>query len=93
MDQGGICETLFTDLNKGFDCLVHDFLIAKLGTYGFTYESLKLINSYLNDRKHRTKINLSYSSFLELLIGVPQGSILWAYSHLIYIYIYIYIYI
>ena len=69
LDEGGICETLFTDLNKGFDCLVHDFLIAKLGTYGFT---LKLINSYLNDRKHRTKINLSYSSFLELLIGVPQ---------------------
>ena len=52
------------------------FLIAKLEAYGFIYESLKLINSYLTDRKHRTKINSSYSSFLDLLIGVPQGSIL-----------------
>ena len=57
LDQGGICRALFTDLSKAFDCLVHDFLIAKLETYGFTYETLKLINSYLTDRKHRTKVN------------------------------------
>ena len=76
LDQGSISGALFTDLSKAFDCLVHDFLIAKLEAYGFTYESLKLINSYLTDRKHRTKINSSYSSFLDLLIGVPQGSIL-----------------
>ena len=76
LDQGGICGALFTDLSKAFDCLVHDFLIAKLEAYGFTYESLKLIDSYLTDRKHRTKINSSYSSFLDLLIGVPQGSVL-----------------
>ena len=56
-DQGGICGASFTDLSKAFDCLLHDFLMAKLETYGFTYESLKLINSYLTDRKHITKIN------------------------------------
>ena len=76
LDQGGICGALLTDLSKAFDCLVHDFLIVELEAYGFTYESLKLINSYLTDRKHRTKINSSYSSFLDLLIEVPQGSIL-----------------
>ena len=76
LDQGGICGALFTDLSKAFDCLVHYFLLAMLEAYGFTYESLKLINSYLTDRKHRTKINLSYSSFLGLLIRLSQGSIL-----------------
>ena len=76
LDQGGICGALFTDLSKAFDCLVHNFLLAKLEVYGFTYESLKLINSYLTDRKHRMKVNSSYSSFLDLLIGVSQGSIL-----------------
>ena len=45
LDQGCICGALFTDLSKVFDCLVHDFLIAKLETYGVTCESLKLINS------------------------------------------------
>ena len=76
LDQGGICGALFTDLSKAFDCLVHYFLLAKLEAYGFTYESLKLINSYLTDRKHRTKINPSYSSFLGLLIRLSQESIL-----------------
>ena len=57
LDQGGICGALSTDLSKAFDCLVRDFLIAKLEAYGFTYEFLKLINSYLTDRKHITKIN------------------------------------
>ena len=76
LDPGGICRALFTDLSKASDCLVHDFLIAKLEAYDFTYEPLKLINIYFTDRKHRTKINSSYSSFSDLLIGVPQGSIL-----------------
>ena len=76
LDQGGICAVLFTDLSQAFDCLVYDFLVARLEVYGFTYKSLKLINSYLTDRKRRTNINSSYSSFLDLLIGVPQGSIL-----------------
>ena len=52
------------------------FLIAKLDAHGFTYESLNLINGYLTDRKHGTKINSSYNSFLDLLTGVTQGSIL-----------------
>ena len=66
LDRGGICGALFTDLSKAFDCLVHAFLLAKLEAYGFTYESLKLINSYLTDRKRRVKKNFSYSSFLDL---------------------------
>ena len=31
---------------------------------------------YLKDRKQRTKVNGSFSSWLELICGVPQGSIL-----------------
>ena len=32
--------------------------------------------NYLTDRKHRTKVNDSFSYFIDLLLGVPQGSIL-----------------
>ena len=74
LDQGGICGTLFTDLSKYII-----FLIAKLEAYGFTFEPLKLINSYLTHRKHRTKINSSYSSFLDLSIGVPKD-LFWVHS-------------
>ena len=38
--------------------------------------TLKLSNSFLSGRKFRTKIGSSYRPYLDLLVGVPQGSIL-----------------
>ena len=38
--------------------------------------ALRLIHSFLSNRKQRTKINESYSPWEEILFGVPQGSIL-----------------
>ena len=35
-----------------------------------------LVHSFLNNRWHRTKINNTFSTWKELLTGVPQGSIL-----------------
>ena len=68
MDKGGHFRALLTDLSKGFDCLPHDLLIAKLDAY--------LIFNYLNNRKQRVKINSSFSSFQNIISGVPQGSLL-----------------
>ena len=44
--------------------------------YGFSAESLKFILSYLKNRKQRTVIENSYSSWEEIRAGVQQGSIL-----------------
>ena len=44
--------------------------------YGFSLSALRLVNNYLSNRKQRTKINESFSSWKEILFGVPQGSIL-----------------
>ena len=44
--------------------------------YGFSLAVLRLFHSYLSNRKQRTKISESYSSWEEILFGVPQGSIL-----------------
>ena len=68
--------TLLTDLSKTFDCLDHELLIAKLNEYGFSLTALKLVHNYLSNRKQRTKIDSMYSSLLEIIFGVPQGSIL-----------------
>ena len=65
-----------TDLSKAFDCLDHELLIAKLNAYGFSLPALKLVHDYLSNRKQRTKVNRTYSSWLEIVFGVPQGSIL-----------------
>ena len=76
LDEGGACGALLTDLSKAFDCLPHELIIAKLHAYGVDMPSLKLINSYLSKRRQRIKINDVYSSWSEILFGVPHGSIL-----------------
>ena len=74
--KGKCFGALLTDLSKAFDCLSHELLIAKLRVYGFDLPALKLIQSYLSNRKQKTKINSTYSSRNEILFGVPQGLIL-----------------
>ena len=76
LDNKKVFGALLTDLSKAFDCLSHDLLIAKLNAYGFSMAALRLIQNYLSNRKQRTKINTEYSSWKEILFGVPQGSIL-----------------
>ena len=76
LDSGGNVGALLADLSKAFDCLPHDLLIAKLHAYGLDMPSLKLLHSYLTKRRQRVKINNTYSSWSEILFGVPQGSIL-----------------
>ena len=65
-----------TDLSEAFDCFSHESLLTKLHAYGFSFSALRLIHSYLTYRKQRTKVSSSYSSWEEMLFGVPQGSIL-----------------
>ena len=67
---------LMMDLSKTFDCISHDLIIAKLYAYGFDKGSLKFIYSYLKGRCQRVKINTNYSSWKDILTGVPQGSVL-----------------
>ena len=76
VDSGGAFGALLTDLSKAFDCLSHELLIAKLYAYGFDKRSLMLIYNYLSNCKQRVKVNDSYSSWSEILFGVPQVSIL-----------------
>ena len=54
----------------------HELLIAKLEAYGFDKQALAIILNYLTNRWQRTKINTSFSTWSELLMGVPQGSVL-----------------
>ena len=69
LDNGEVSGALLTDLSKAFDCILHGLLIAKLLAYGFDYNSLQMLQSYLSK-------NVAYSKYYEILFGVPQGCIL-----------------
>ena len=61
-DFGQSFVALLTDLSKAFDCLLHELIIAKLAAYGFKKFALKVMYSYLSERKQRTKTNIFYSA-------------------------------
>ena len=65
-----------TPLHKKCNKSLKEYYIAKLNAYGFSLPALRLIHDYLSNRKQRTRINNSYSAWMEIVFGVPQGSIL-----------------
>ena len=75
LDQKGFVGTILMDLSKAYDCIPHDLLIAKLECYEIDKTGLSLILDYLSRRKQRTKIGSSYSSWNDIIRGVPQSSI------------------
>jgi len=66
---------IFFDLEKAFDCVNHDFLLAKIEYYGIRDVMYTLIKSYLENRHQRVKFNKKFSKWDKINIGVPQGSI------------------
>ena len=75
LDKGEYVSALFMDLSKAFDTINLDLLIAKLKTYGFSKKALKLMKSYLKNRKQKVQINNKFSSERDVITGVSQGSI------------------
>ena len=76
VDDKKVFGAFLTDLSKAFDYLSHELIIAKLNAYGFSFPAPKLIYDYFSNRQQRTKINCNFSPWEEVLLGVPQGSVL-----------------
>lgn len=75
-DENSMFGALLIDLSKAFDCMSHDLLIAKLDAYDLDSNAVYLVANYLKNRKQRTKIGKTFSSWHDIETGVPQGSIL-----------------
>ena len=83
-EKGGFGVVL-PDLSKAFDCILHKLPIAKLSAYGFDMKSIAFIFAYLKNRKHERKNGSTFSECLNILFGVPHGSILGPLLFLIFI--------
>ena len=74
--DNSVVGTILMDLSKAFHCLPHELILAKLHAYGVDIKSLKLSQDYLSNRTQRVKLDSTLSSWLKILLRVPQGSIL-----------------
>ena len=74
LDNRGDTGAILMDHSKAIN---HELLLAKLYAYGYENNALRLISSYLTERWPRTKINHSFSSWIELL-GHSNGSFLYS---------------
>ena len=68
--------TTFTDISMSFDTLNHKFLLSKFKAYGLQPTALKKVENYLTAHHPKSKVNNAHSSWYEVIIGVPEGSIL-----------------
>ena len=77
--------SIFVDFSKCFDSLNIGILVRKLDSYGIRGVPLALIISYLTGRKQAVIVNGVTSDFMNINIGVPQGSVLGPLLFLIYV--------
>ena len=76
MDEGLPVDILYFDFRKAFDTVPHHRLLVKLENMGITGETLEIIKDFLSDREMWIVVGDSFSEVLNIVSGVPQGSVL-----------------
>jgi len=78
-------DVAYIDFSKAFDSVCHSKFISKLEEFNFGGKVLAWIQNYLSNRTQRVKVGSSLSSFVSVISGVPQGSVLGPLIFLLYI--------
>jgi hypothetical protein len=81
---------VFLDIEKDFYTIWHLGLLYKLSELKFSISLIKLISSFLPQRKFRVSVEGEIYTPRDTQTGVPKGSVLSPTLYSIYIYIYIY---
>ena len=76
LDDGNIGCGVFVDLQKAFDTVDHQILLAKLNHYGILGVLSDWFKSYLSNCSQYVSINGYESGLAAINCGVPQGSVL-----------------
>ena len=76
LESGGRIDVIYTDFEKAFDKVPHRRLLSKLKSYKIHNSIIEWIKNFLSGRKQRVRVDGEFSSWADVLSGIPQGSIL-----------------
>ena len=73
--NGMVTGIVLLDLSEAFDLVNASILSKKLEIYGLKPDIVEWVTSYMNNRKQAVWLDHTLSDWLDVNIGVPQGSI------------------
>ena len=85
LDRGGELAIVQIDFSAAFDRVTHGGLVFKLREAGVGGLILKVFQNFLSSRTQRVKVDGAFTSSIDVVPGVPQGSVLGPLLFLLYI--------
>ena len=76
LEENETVVSIFLDLAKAINSISHKTFLEKITKYGFSTESIAMLESFLSNRKQCVKNGFEYSNWLTINDAVPQGTIL-----------------
>ena len=85
LELGHQVDVIYLDLQKAFDKVPHARLLSKLKSYGIGGKLLQWIENFLSNRRQCVHLRGSKSDWINIISGVPQGSVLGPFLFIVYV--------
>ena len=76
LEENETVVSIFLDLARNFNSIFHKIFLEKITKYGFSTESIAILESFLSSRKQCVRNGIEYSNLVTINHGVPQRTVL-----------------
>ena len=76
LEEGAPVDIFYFDFCKAFDSVPHSRLLTKMRNVGVDGKTLNIVEDFLSGRTFQTYVGGAFSKSRDVLLGVPQGSVL-----------------